>query len=203
MTPFLLLPVKPPAEAKSRLARVLSDAARAELAATLFDHVLRTSLQVFDSKNLLVVSRSPALLTDAVARGVGIVRESAECGLNEALAAGSDEAVRRGADAVLVLPCDLPSLSAADIEALLSAACPKGVVIAPDSRDQGTNALLLSPPDALPFAFGEDSFAAHVMAARTRGIDPVILRRPGLAFDVDTAEDYERLQRRADQPALG
>jgi len=203
MTPFVLLPVKPPAEAKSRLRGMLSDAERAELARRIFDHVLKTTLQVVDSNKILVICRDPSVLDGAAKRGARTVREPGENGLNAALAAGRAEAVRRGADAVLVLPGDLPSLSADDIDALIAVGSASGVVIAPDSRDRGTNALMLSPPDLLPFAFGEESFAAHLMAARTRGIEAAVVRRPGLAFDVDTADDYARLRRLESHRAAG
>jgi 2-phospho-L-lactate guanylyltransferase len=58
----------------------------------------------------------------------------------------------------------------------------------------GTNALLIQPPEILPFAFGADSFEAHLVAARRRGLDVKICERPHLAFDLDTAGDLGRLR---------
>ena len=52
----------------------------------------------------------------------------------------------------------------------------------------------MRPPDALPFAFGLDSFEAHLGAARTRGLDVRVCERSHLAFDLDTAEDLARLK---------
>jgi 2-phospho-L-lactate guanylyltransferase len=86
---------------------------------------------------------------------------------------------------------------------IAAATPPRAIVVAPDERDQGTNALLLSPPDIVPFAFGAGSFAAHVAAARRCCVAPAIVRRPGLAFDVDTAEDHARLQRHGNSRAVG
>jgi 2-phospho-L-lactate guanylyltransferase len=68
------------------------------------------------------------------------------------------------------------------------------VVISPDGARSGTNALLVRPPDALPFAFGPDSFEAHLAAARRRDLDVHVCERPHLAFDLDTAGDLARLR---------
>jgi 2-phospho-L-lactate guanylyltransferase len=65
-------------------------------------------------------------------------------------------------------------------------------VIAPDEQEQGTNALALAPPDPGFFRFGPDSFQAHLEAAKALGAKPHILRRPGLANDLDTPDDYRR-----------
>lgn len=204
MTPFALIPVKPPAAAKSRLRGVLADGARIELAWRLFDHVLGVAIQTVGAARTLVISRDSDVLDYATGRGAGTMAEQADRGLNAALALGRSEAVRRGADAVLILPGDLPLLAAADIDAMIAAASPPpAVVIAPDERDGGTNALLLSPPDILPFTFGENSFAAHAASARHAGVEPAIVRRPGLAFDVDTAEDCARLCRRESSRTVG
>ena len=102
----------------------------------------------------------------------------------------------------MVLPGDLPFVSKGDIAALVSALPPApGVVVAPDASEQATNALVLSPPDPDFFRFGPSSFAAHLEAARERGAPAVIVRRPGLAFDLDTPEDYRTFVRRVPAPA--
>ncbi|MCA1666730.1 MAG: 2-phospho-L-lactate guanylyltransferase, partial [Thermomicrobia bacterium] len=62
-------------------------------------------------------------------------------------------------------------------------------VLAPDYTGSGTNALLLAPPDALPFRFGPNSFARHVAAAEQRSVPYAIARAPGIAGDVDTPDD--------------
>ena len=69
------------------------------------------------------------------------------------------------------------------------------VVIVPDERGLGTNALLLSPPRAMNPCFGTDSRARHAAAARNLGLASTELRLPGLGFDVDEPEDLARLAR--------
>src|SRR5690606_22407434 len=123
------------------------------------------------------------------------VGEAVEAGLNAALDRAREEAVRRGADALLVLPVDLPLLAPDDIGAVIAAAgTTPAIVIAPDRHEAGTNALLRPPPAALPFACGPGGFAVHLDAARRAGIEPAVIRRAGLAFDIDTADDHARLR---------
>src|SRR5262249_54459570 len=66
-------------------------------------------------------------------------------------------------------------------------------VFVPSRSGLGTNAACLTPPDAVPLRFGEPSFADHLSAARSRGIEPVVLTLPGAGLDVDGPEDLEAL----------
>jgi len=133
------------------------------------------------------------VLDEAKRRGATpLVQQSR--GLNPALEEGRRRAVELGASTLLVLPADLPLLDAEDVRAVLKEAGEgPSAVISPDGARSGTNALLIQPPDALPFAFGADSFEAHLGTARGRGLDVRICERPHLAFDLDTAEDLARL----------
>ena len=103
-------------------------------------------------------------------------------------------AVARGADAILVLPADLPHLQSVDIAMLWAKGQEsEGVIIVP-SNDNGTNALLLRPPDAINFAFGQNSFSHHCHAAQAAGRSCVIHSAPHLAFDVDLPADLRQLK---------
>lgn len=191
---FAIIPVKPFAEGKSRLGEILSDAARRDLNRQMFEHVYDVALSAIGAGNIIVVSADRAALDLARDRGAVAIREDRRAGLNAALITGVKGAAKMGAEAVLILPTDLPSVSRDDIEALVRHADRSPfVIIAPDRSERGTNALLMAPPDAIGFSFGEDSFAAHLAAARARHMEPVPVRRAGLAFDIDTPEDYQRL----------
>jgi 2-phospho-L-lactate guanylyltransferase len=123
-------------------------------------------------------------------------------GLNEGLAEAR-AAAGAEATAILVLPADLPGVSAAAIDRVAEAAqeahraAPEKpvVVLVPDRHGTGTNALLVAPPDAIPFLFGERSREAHAAAARDAGAAYVELDGP-LAFDVDTPDDLLEADRR-------
>jgi 2-phospho-L-lactate guanylyltransferase len=90
----------------------------------------------------------------------------------------------------LTVPGDIPLATADEIAQLLAAhrAAPS-FTIAPSHDERGSNAVLCSPPDAVPLRFGEDSFYPHLKAAESRGIRPAVLRLPGIALDIDTPED--------------
>jgi hypothetical protein len=92
-----------------------------------------------------------------------------------------------------------PGLTAADVAALvaLAGADAPTVVLAPDRHERGTNALLLRPPDAIPFAFGPDSLARHQAVATARGLPVRLYYAPGTALDLDTPEDLAALPERA------
>ncbi len=121
--------------------------------------------------------------------------------LNGALRQGRDAAVAEGATAVLMLPADLPLLSATSLERLLDAADatlaagngrPMVAIAAADARG-GTNALLLSPADVIEPHFGNASFEAHLRAAAAAEASVQAFDDALLGFDLDTPEDLERL----------
>ena len=67
------------------------------------------------------------------------------------------------------------------------------MVIVPDRHGEGTNALLLSPPDAIEPSFGPGSLARHVAAAEAAGVAHAVERMPTLMIDVDTGDDLAEL----------
>ncbi len=95
----------------------------------------------------------------------------------------------RGADAMLTLPADLPLLTADDILQLYDLALSDVEVAIAPSHDGGTNALLLCPPDAIEFAFGEDSFRRHLEQAASSGRRYAIYRSETLDRDLDLPGD--------------
>ena len=91
-------------------------------------------------------------------------------------AAAAAEAARSG---MLTLPGDIPLVTAAEIGILLAAHRPApSFTIVPSHDEGGSNAILVSPPDAVPLRFGVDSFFPHLRAAAALGIRPTVLRLP-------------------------
>jgi 2-phospho-L-lactate guanylyltransferase len=213
MSVVAVLPVKTLASAKSRLADVLSAKERAALVLALMEQMLRVLRASEVITWSLVVSPDPLVLERATAAGAytllqqsGDGRESSRLrpprtevvgaidGLNAALLAA-----RRHIDSaktLLVLLADLPLLTATDIRAMYHLLLPDGpaAVIAPDRHERGTNALLLRPPEALPFCFGRDSLMRHRHAARQAQLPLATYRAPGVAFDLDTPTDLGELE---------
>ncbi len=90
---------------------------------------------------------------------------------------------------VLVIAADLPWVQPSDIIALVGAAGPNTLVLAPSRDGTGTNALLVPSGVHLRPAYGEGSRAAHRREARRLGLRLAEVVRPGLGFDVDRPED--------------
>jgi 2-phospho-L-lactate guanylyltransferase len=102
---------------------------------------------------------------------------------------------------LLTVPADIPLLQSEDIRQLLSvhhaavdAEAPRFTIV-PARDERGSNAVLCSPAGAVPLRFGEDSFLPHLAAARTRGLEPLVLRLSHVELDIDTPEDLALLLR--------
>ena len=188
-----VVPVKDLRGTKSRLAPIVDPGARAGLTLYMMGRVV-AAIRSCGIEDVCVVSPDRIVLGEAQRRGATpLVQQSR--GLNPALEEGRRRALDLGASTLLVLPADLPLLEEDDVRAVLQAAEGQSVVISPDGARSGTNALLIRPPDVLPFAFGLDSFEAHLEAARQRGLALKVCERSHLAFDLDTAGDLARLKK--------
>lgn len=184
-----LIPVKDLPQAKSRLTPPFTDAERASLTLDMLHHVVTAAQESGALARITVVSPDPVVLEYAQAWGVAALRQRT-MGLNPALDEARADAIGHGAESILVLHADLPQLRPAEIVAIIGLLpSPPAAVLAPDYTGSGTNALLIAPPDALPFQFGIDSFALHIAAAEARGLPYAIARAPGIAGDVDTPDD--------------
>jgi 2-phospho-L-lactate/phosphoenolpyruvate guanylyltransferase len=140
------------------------------------------------------VSPDRVVLSQARERGATPLLQQSR-GLNPALEEGRRRAMDEGASSLLVLPADLPLIEADDVRELLEDAGEESsVVISPDGARSGTNALLLTPPDVLPFAFGTGSFDKHLSSARERGLEVRVRENSHLAFDLDTVDDLARFK---------
>ena len=95
---------------------------------------------------------------------------------------------------MLTVPGDIPRVTAAEIAAVIEARRPApSVTIVPAHDGRGSNAVLCSPPLVMPLRFGDDSFLPHLASARALGIEPTIVRLPGIALDIDQPEDVQAL----------
>ena len=194
---WLITPVKPFEEGKSRLAKVLSIAERTSLNQQLLTNLLTVVQRAGVCTGMIVVSQSHAALQLAAAHNAVPLLEKKQKiyvdGLNPALEQARAAAMARGATVLLVLPADLPWIQPDDLWELYRAAQRQpGIIIVP-SRDNGTNALLLQPPDAIEFAFGPDSFARHEQLAAQAGLPCQTLHMPNLAIDIDQPADLALL----------
>ena len=187
MRTVAILPVKTFGRAKQRLTGGFSN--RPELAAAMVADVLHALAQVPELDEVIVVTAEPT----AARTGAVIVHDPVEAGQSAAALRGIDAALARGAERVLLVPGDCPALDPNEVSALL--AHDAGVVIVPDRHGEGTNALLLAPPDVMEPAFGEGSFARHSARARSAGAVLQVAEVRSLGLDVDTPDDLAALRR--------
>lgn len=169
-------------------------------------HTLEVLGRVRRLERTLVISRDPAALSIAHEHGAYTVAESGRPELNVALRQATDVAHAFGAQAVLVLPTDLPLITGADVRAMLEAGIgpEPNVVVAPDRHSEGTNALLIRPPGLLQYQFGARSLQAHVAQAQRLAVPLQLCLRPGLQLDIDVPDDLTLLRRLNNRaPAAG
>ena len=146
-------------------------------------------------ENILVISRDKEALALARDLGARTVQEYGSPGLNTALTRAVEIAKTYETCGVLIIPADLPKLDAEDIKQILKFRDnPPVVVIAPDRKKEGTNALFVCPPDLIEFKYGEGSFEKHIESARAIGARLEICELPSLELDLDEPEDLALIE---------
>jgi len=180
---WAVVPVKEFAGAKQRLAPVLAAADRARLYAQMLDRVLDALAAARGIDGILVVTNETRLKR----RDVRVLPDLERAGQSAAVAQGARLLAAEGHKSMLTVPGDLPLAAAAEIEQVVAAH--DRFTIVPSHDGKGTNALAVSPPDLIRFQFGDASFVPHCAAARALGLEPRILRLPGLGLDIDTPDD--------------
>ncbi len=185
------MPVRALEGAKTRLGPVLDETERRALVTLLLRRTVGAARSAPGVTVVAVVSPDPEALALADALGAEAIAQRSG-GLNPGLGEAR-EALAGRADRLLVLPADIPGISADAIGRLLALADTAqagrpAVVLAPDRHGRGTNALLLDPPDAIDPAFGGDSRSDHARRAAAAGA--ALLEAEGLlGLDVDTPDD--------------
>jgi 2-phospho-L-lactate/phosphoenolpyruvate guanylyltransferase len=188
-----VLPVKRFAEAKQRLAPGIGATHRAELAAAMMEDVLEAIGAARSIERTIVITSEPRAIELAAASGAEVLPDPDVGGHSGAALAGISRARELGSECVVLLPIDCPLLATRELERLLTGMPERYVAIVPDRHGTGTNALALTPPDAIEPSFGEGSCARHVAAARAAGIPFNVEELPSLALDLDTPADVVAL----------
>lgn len=197
IAPRIIVLARDHAQAKTRLARCLDTAARASLAHAMLDDLLGAIAAARTGWEVTVATDS-----GSIAGRVGILGARAmhlrTSGPRATAAAALAAALCDGCPAALVLPADLPLARPEDIVAVITAGEPPAeLVVVPDRHEDGTNALLLCPPDRLSPLFGVGSYNAHLAAARRAGLRVRVIAPTRLIFDIDNPEDLMLLRSQA------
>jgi 2-phospho-L-lactate guanylyltransferase len=199
MTTWAVVPVKRFAGAKCRLADMLAPEQRRQLSSAMLRDLLAALTATPGLDRIVLATSEPS----AAAFGCPVIGDGGG-DLNAAIARAAVALEAAGVARMLVIAADIPLAAPVEIARVLAAGQAAPVVIVPDARGLGTNALLLAPPSAIAPRFGADSCARHAAAARDLGLASRELHLPSLGFDVDEPEDLARLvQSTVDRAAYG
>lgn len=189
----LVVPLKPLAVAKSRLA-VPVDGQRPALVLAFVLDTVAAALACPRVADVTVVTDDPVAGAELAALGALVVPDAPAAGLNAALRYGAERAGERGPRAgagagVAALNGDLPALRPAELtEVLAEAARLPGRAFLADAAGLGTTLLTASRGVALSPGFGGASRARHLASGAREITLPAV---PSVRQDVDTAADLE------------
>lgn len=194
MSTLAVLPIKSFSEAKQRLVPGLSAELRRLLVEAMLSDVLAALRRADALVPILAISSDEEARRIAGAYGALLLSDDGG-GHNGAAAKGIRYAVERGFERALLVPGDCPALDPAEVDALLDRPAPeRSAFVVPDRHGTGTNALLLSPPDALEPSFGPGSCERHMGLAAAASVPCERAEVSTLALDVDTPEDLDELR---------
>jgi 2-phospho-L-lactate guanylyltransferase len=187
---WAVIPVKETLGAKQRLSAGVPAHLRQELALTMLEDVLAAVSQAQDLAGIAIVTLDAKASRLAQAYGARILTGGARAGHTGAVAAAARELAAEGAGGMMQLPGDIPLATPGEFSHVLSMhrAAPSFTIV-PSHDDFGSNTVVVSPPAAVPLTFGDDSFFPHLRTAKLYGIEPTVVRLPGIGRDIDKPED--------------
>jgi len=200
MSLWTIVPIKPLNRAKSRLADVLSQEQRSIFAEQMFRKMMHVLSQVPHVTGTLVISRDMRALAIARDYGARTIQETSPSDLNPALNRATEIVRLWGANAVLILPADLPFITPNDIVQLAHLGAHEPSIVATTDRiGDGTNALLIRPIGLINYSYGVGSFNRHQQAAKRIGANVHIYESPTIQLDIDVPQDLDQYNRLVSQ----
>ncbi len=191
---YILIPVKDLTRAKQRLAALLSQTERTQLAWAMLENTFAAAAQTRTIDRLAIVTLYEPAIALAEKYGMEVILEHEQISESASVDFGSRELLNRGAEAVLRLPIDLPLITVEDIEQILASDTPApSAVIVPSHEGTGTNALLRRPPALFPSHFGPNSLAKHLAEAEKIKAQCRVIELPRIALDIDEPADVAAL----------
>lgn len=187
---WAVIPVKETAGAKQRLADAVPAHLREELVLTMLEDVLTAVSCASGIAGLALVTLDPRATEVGRRYGARILTAGASSGHTGAVAAAARLLAAESVGGMLQLPGDVPLATADEISHVVSMhRTGPSFTIVPSHDEFGSNTVVVSPPTAVPLTFGDDSFFPHLQTAKRCGIEPTIVRLPGIGRDVDNADD--------------
>ena len=183
---WAMVPVKDFGGAKQRLAGILGPLERRRLAIVMLEDVLSSLRRTPALAGIIVVTRDSTAKDIAETYGARVLSEPENQGQSAAVSRAARLLAKEKNAAMLTVPGDIPLITPRELTTVLTGHGPApAMTIVPAWDRRGSNCILCSPPDLIPFRFGMDSFAPHLGEAKNLGIEPQIIPLPGIGLDVD------------------
>jgi 2-phospho-L-lactate guanylyltransferase len=189
----ILIPVKNLSAAKQRLAAVLDQPSRTELAQAMLHDVVSAVVAWRARPPCALVTSDPFAIELARQHDLEIIPDPANPGETGAIEMATEFCMARGVESTLVIPADIPLIQGGELAQILHAAQREGSVLVPAADGRGTNAAFRRPANLFPLRFGNDSFKPHLAAAQATGKPCVVLQLTGITVDVDNPEDLQQI----------
>ena len=196
MRGILLIPVKSLTTAKQRLASVLRQERRSQLAEAMLRDVMTAAAGVLGRIDVALVTGDVRARALAAEIGFLVIDDSCNESETAAIEMATAWCEQQGYDTTVVVPGDIPLITSDELRRVLDAAPPEGAVFVPAYDRRGSNCILRRPASIIPLRFGNDSFLPHCEAMRKTGRELVILEMPGIGLDVDNPHELELLLQR-------
>lgn len=189
-----VIPMKSLHSAKSRLSNILTAQQRKNLAMYLLDATIKEIKKSRIISEIIIVSNDKAVKNYSCLNNLKYIKDSEE-GVNKAVILADNYCIDNGINANIVIPHDLPFISAKEIDEIctMSNKYHKCIIICPSKRFDGTNILFRKPPDVIKTHYDDNSYMNHLKEAYKFKIPIESLDIVKLRFDLDTKEDLLEL----------
>ena len=193
---WIILPVKHLQDSKIRLKDILSDEQRYRFSYLMVTDTLQTLYSSDHVQGVTMISSDQSLSRLAEQYHAKFILTDKDSGYSKDAKNAIAALTQNGVDKIAIIPTDLPQLSHHDLE-LLDKAHQQGITLCAAEKDGGTNALVFTPPLAIPLLFGLDSCKKHQQAANNRGVTVNTVQASGIQRDIDRADDLLWLSKQA------
>lgn len=189
-----IIPMKNLHFAKSRLSTILTLQQRKNLAFFLLNTTIKTLKESRLITEIIVVSSDKTIEKFSFENSLKFIKDSDD-GINNAVILADRYCINNDIDANIVIPHDLPFISANEIDQIcnISEKYPKCIIICPSKRFDGTNILFRKPPNVIRTFYDDNSYINHLKEAQKLHIPIESLDLDNLMFDIDTKEDLIEL----------
>ena len=185
-----VIPMKNLHFAKSRLSTILTLQQRKNLAFFLLNTTIKTLKESQLIYEIIIVSSDKTIEKFSLENSLKFIKDS-DNGVNNAVILADHYCIDNDIDANIVIPHDLPFISAKEIDQIctISEKYPKCIIICPSKRFDGTNILFRKPPNVIKTFYDDNSYMNHLKEAQKFNIPIESLDLDSLMFDIDTKED--------------